>query len=157
MDIKYTFLGHPALLCNDIEAEKKFYIDVMGFEEAFTLFHDDGTPWLTYIEITDNQFLELFHTKYPSPNRTSERSFHHFCLEVDDMAATLEMLKSKGVTVYRGPVDNGRVMDVPNHDHQPGMCGTLCAFIRDPEGNDIELQQYTPCSMQIRESGREAV
>lgn len=154
MAIKYTYLGHPALLCNDMDAMKIFYIEVMGFEEAFTLFFDNGEPWLTYIEITEGQFLELFYKKYPSPNKTKQRSFHHFCLEVNDMEKTLEMLHSKGVTVYNGPVDGQRVMEIPNKNMQPGMCGTLCAFIRDPEGNDIELQEYTKDSMQINEKRR---
>jgi catechol-2,3-dioxygenase len=29
------------------------------------------------------------------------------------------------------------------------MCGSLCAFIKDPEGNDIEIMQFTPDSMQL--------
>ncbi len=150
MAIHYTQLGHPAFLCNHMERTLEFYTKKLGFREAFSLKHEDGSMWLTYVQIAPGQFVELFHTPYPSSNQTKARSFHHFCIEVDDMAATIAMLKERGVDVYCGPVDGGRLMEVPNPNHKPGMCGTLCAFIRDPEGNDIELQQFTDRSLQLK-------
>lgn len=150
MAIHYTQLGHPALLCNDMPAMLDFYTKKLGFREVFSLKKDDGSMWLTYVQIARGQFVELFYTSYPSPNKTKERSFHHYCIEVDDMAAALAELKERGVEVYNGPVDNGKRMEVPNPDHKPGMCGTLCAFIRDPEGNDIEIQQFTDQSLQLK-------
>lgn len=155
MSIHYTQLGHPALLCKDMEKMLDFYVNKLGLRQAFTLNHEDGSPWLTYVQIARGQFVELFYTSYPSDNRTAERSFHHFCIEVDDMAAALERLKERGVEIYSGPADNGRRMPVPNPDHRPGPCGTLCAFIRDPEGNDIELQQFTDKSLQLKAKAEE--
>lgn len=150
MSIHYTQLGHPALLCNHMEETLKFYTQTLGFRQVFSLEHEDGTPWLTYVQIARGQFVELFYKNYASENRAKERSFHHFCVEVDDMAAVLANLHAKGVPVFCGPVDNGVRMPIPNPDHQPGLCGTLCAFIRDPEGNDIELQQFTKDSLQLK-------
>jgi hypothetical protein len=40
-------------------------------------------------------------------------------------------------------------MEEPYQDYPLGMCGSRCAFIRDPEGNDIELMQFTEKSMQL--------
>lgn len=155
MSIKYTQIGHPAILCNKFAETLEFYTKKLGFKEAFTLYHEDGSPWLTYVQIRTGEFVELFHTTYTSPNKTKERSYHHFCIEVDDMAATLARLQEHGIEVFNGPVDGGNKMTIPNPDHAPGMCGTLCAFIRDPEGNDIELQEYTEKSMQLQDFCKE--
>ena len=107
MSIHYTQLGHPALLCNHMEETLKFYTQTLGFRQVFSLEYEDGTPWLTYVQIARGQFVELFYKNYASENRAKERSFHHFCVEVDDMAAVLADLHAKGVPVFCGPVDNG--------------------------------------------------
>lgn len=149
MSFKYTQLGHLALLCNDMEEMMRFYLNTLDFKYAFTL-KKEGIPWLTYLKAPTGQFVELFYRTYESENAPKERSFHHFCLEVKDIAATIEKLKSRGVEIYQGPTSRGVKMPVPNPDHKPGMCGSLCAFIRDPEGNDIELMQFTPDSLQLK-------
>lgn len=149
MSVKYVQLGHPALLCNDYETTLDFYTKKLGFKHMFSLHHEDGSLWLTYLKVSKGQYIELFFSQYSSPNKTAERSFHHFCLEVDDISALMNQLKDKGVEVYRGPVDGGVKMELPAKDHNPGLCGSLCAFIRDPEGNDIELMQFTDKSKQL--------
>lgn len=150
MSIQYVQLAHAAFLCKDVDIMYKFYTEVLGLEYAFTLNYDDGKPWLTYLKTPSGQFIELFYKGYECENKTKERSFHHFCLEVDDMPAVLQKLKDRGIEVFSGPPDLGRRMPIPNPDHQPGKCGSYCAFIRDPEGNDIEIQQFTPDSLQLK-------
>ncbi len=151
MPIKYTHLGHPAILCKHYDETLAFYVDKMGFEKKFSLYQDDGSLWLTYVEIAPGQFVELFPQDYPSANRTRERSFHHFCVEVDDYAAALEGLKERGVDIYWGPTEYtfGEKAESGFADREPGMCGSLCAFVRDPEGNDIEIMQFTDKSKQL--------
>lgn len=149
MAIKYESLGHPALLCNDYPAMLDFYTNKLGFPKLFDLYHDDGSLWLTYIKIARGQFVELFDSKHAyKENAQKERSFEHFCLEVDDLAAAIRFFKGNGVEVYWGPVDMGVKAEEPFEEHGPGACGSLCAFIRDPEGNDIELMQFTSESKQ---------
>ena len=54
---------------------------------------------------------------------------HHFCLEVDDLAAVRERLERAGATVR----DAGhRILDRER------------LFVRDPVGNLVELIQYLP-------------
>lgn len=149
MDFKYTQLGHVALLCNNIEEMLRFYLNKLGFKYAFTL-NRDGAPWLTYLKAPSGQFVELFYRTYDSENLAPERSFQKFCIEVENMADTLQELKEKGVDVYSGPVAKGSKMPIPNPEHKPAPCGSLCAFIRDPEGNEIEFQQFMPNSLQLK-------
>jgi lactoylglutathione lyase len=54
--------------------------------------------------------------------------FQHFCLDVDNVDATLAELRTREVKVVREP------FDVP-------VIGKRCGFISDPYGNIIELAQ----------------
>jgi methylmalonyl-CoA epimerase len=53
---------------------------------------------------------------------------HHFCIAVDDLDATLEELRTRGVTILREP------FDVP-------AIGQRVAFVNDNSGNVIEITQ----------------
>ena len=151
MPIQYAQLGHVAYLCNDIDVMEKFYIEKLDFRFSFMLNRDDGSPWLKFLVAPSGQFLELFYANYPAKdNLAGQRSFQKFCLEVDDMAAAIQTLHERGVELYSGPVKFGRRMPVPNPDQKTALCGSYCAFLLDPEGNEVEIQQFTPNSLQLR-------
>ena len=57
----------------------------------------------------------------------------HFCLEVDDMDAAIADIEKAGITVT---------------GQKAGCDQSLQAWIEDPDGNRIELHQYTPTSAQ---------
>ena len=82
----------------------------------------------------DGRFIELFHSEEGMP--TPDGSYMHLCLEVDDCAAAVAELERKGVTI-RIPIKRGRD-------------DNLQAWIRDPDGRDIELMQLSPASGQFR-------
>ncbi len=148
MALKYVSLGHVALRCKDVDAMREFYVDRLHCEELFRLNNDDGSLWLTYIRTARGQFVELFPDPYEGDNDARTASPHHFCFEVDDFTGYIAELRSRGVTVYDGPALVHDEMDDPAKRDR-GMCGSLCAFIRDPEGNDIEIMQFTDTSMQL--------
>ncbi len=148
MSLNCVSLGHVALRCKDIEAMRKFYVGQLGCEELFHLDNDDGSLWLTYIRTAQGQYVELFPIDYPGDNDARKFSPHHFCFEVDDFAGYVKTLRERGVTVYDGPYLYHAEMGAPEARGE-GMCGSLCAFIKDPEGNDIEIMQFTPDSMQV--------
>lgn len=147
MAIKYTSLGHVALFCKDYEKMVDFYVNKLHFEEKFHLNKEDGSLWLTYIHAGNGQYLELFPESYDGGNEFRKHSHTHFCFEVGNFARALEALIADGVTVYGGPEEPE--LKGPFDSKELGMCGSLCAFIRDPEGNWIEIMQFTPKSMQI--------
>jgi lactoylglutathione lyase len=148
MGIKYTHLGHVAIRCNDYQKMLDFYVNKLGFEELFHLDKDDGSLWLTYIRVAKGQYVELFPESYEGNNNVYRRSHHHFCFEVDDLPAVIRLLESKGLPVHTGPIEDYPRMKEPYEGYSPGMCGSRCAFVQDPEGNDIELMQFTGKSMQ---------
>jgi lactoylglutathione lyase len=148
MAIRYTRLGHVALRCKDYQKMLDFYVNKLGCEELFHLDDDNGSLWLTYIRVSKGQFIELFPESYPGNNNAHFRSHLHFCFEVDNFSEIIRKLEAKGVPVHKGPVRDYPHLEEPYEKHPLGMCGSLCAFISDPEGNDIELMQFTDKSMQ---------
>lgn len=147
MAIKYTSLGHVGLRCNHFQETYDFYVNKLHFGEAFHLNKEDGSLWLAYIHCGNGQYIELFPEGYDGDNAFATHSQVHFCFEVGNFRAALEAIAAEGITIYNGPEEAELL---PPYDQKPlGMCGSLCAFIRDPEGNYIEIMQFTPKSMQL--------
>ena len=65
---------------------------------------------------------------------TAGTQYRHFCLEVAGLEAYCQTLKSRGVQVT---------------DISMGMDHSLQAWVSDPDGNAIELMEYTPASLQL--------
>jgi lactoylglutathione lyase len=127
-----TDVGHAAYRVYDVDASLAFY-KTLGIEESFRLNHDDGSLMLIYMHISGDRFLEIFpNGPEPDPNRT--HSFAHLCLLVDDIQGAADSLREQGVTIERGPL--------------LGLDGNMQAWIRDPDGNPIELMQISEESPQ---------
>ncbi len=127
-----TDLAHTAFRVRDVEASLAFY-RLLGLNEAFRLNRDDGTLMLVYIHISGNRFLELF-PNGPEPDPDRSQSFHHICLATDDVRGMVEHLRANGVTI-----------DV---EVKEGLDRNLQAWIKDVDGNAIELMQMAPDSPQ---------
>lgn len=129
-----TDLGHPAFACHDIDASLAFYAK-LGIEESFRLLHDDGSLMLIYLHIAGDRFIEIFPGGPTPEERNGKQSFMHICLAVDDLEATVEDLRAKGVTIDIEP--------------KMGLDFNMQAWIADPDGNKIELMQYSEKSPQL--------
>ena len=128
-------IGHVALKVADVERSLAFYRDTLGFEEMMRLDKEDGSLWLVYLRMTDTQFIELFpggeDERAPDADRTA---INHFCLECDDLHATADALRAKGVTLTVEP--------------KQGLDNNWQCWIEDPDGNRIEFMQMAGNSMQ---------
>jgi lactoylglutathione lyase len=140
---RITDIGHAAFACFDLDASLRFYA-LLGLHAAFRLNRDDGSPWLVYVHVAGDRFLEFF-TDGPAPDGERPRSsYMHLCLVVDDLVAVVEDLRGKGVTIDVEP--------------KRGVDANLQAWITDPDGNKIELMQLAPESPQHAvANGREPV
>lgn len=127
-------LGHPAFACHDLDASLAFYAK-LGIEESFRLLHDDGSLMLVYLHVADDRFIELFPGGPAPEERSDKQSFMHICLAVDDLGRTVEDLRAKGVTIDIEP--------------KMGLDYNMQAWIADPDGNKIELMQYSERSPQL--------
>ena len=129
-----TDLGHPAFAVQDVERTLAFYAK-LGLREAFRLHHEDGSLMFVYLHVAGDRFIEVF-PGGPDPDPGRTQSFLHLCLLTDDLRATVERLREAGVKMERGV--------------ERGLDGNLQAWVRDPDGNAIELMQLEEESPQRR-------
>lgn len=136
-------LAHVCLFTDQLDAMIAFYRDVLGFPVKFTMKNDEGFAFGYYFATGEMTFIEIFDQRAavkqwggsvnamrPGP----EAHIRHFCFEVDGLEQVVAALEAKGLSVV--PIKVG--MD---HSKQ--------AWIKDPDGNDIELMEYTPRSLQL--------
>ncbi len=155
-------LTHVTLKCNDFEKMCDFYKNVMCFEEAFSIPFDaaqaerhaddgvkEGDTWLTYFKIADTEFVELFNIKHGTEHPIPQASFMHFSVLVEDIKEAARHFESKGVQLWAGPKYVNHPYLEPYPANKKGQCGSYAFYIQDPEGNEIEIMQYTEDSMQL--------
>lgn len=136
-----TGLGHVAFRITDLERALDFYCGKLGFREAFRLEREgEFSPWIVYIQVADNQFIELFPGAKGENQPRPAVGFNHFCLVVDDMQATLHELAARGLEMSGQP--------------QQGLDNNWQYWIADPDGNPIELMQIIPDSPQAAANAR---
>jgi lactoylglutathione lyase len=136
-------LAHVCIKTNRFTEAVSFYRDGLGLEVKFTLDLADGEPFGYYFDLGGSSFLELFDQAGaakmwgggPQTLRGHADSFYqHFCLEVEGLDAYRSRLAAAGIGVT--------VITV-------GMDASRQCWIKDPDGNDIELMEYTPDSLQL--------
>ena len=132
-----TDLGHTAFAAYDLEKTLEFYA-LLGMREAFRLHHDDGSLMLVYLHVGGDRFLEVF-PGGPPPDPNLAQSFMHLCLLTGDIHAVCEHLRTQGVALDREPV--------------VGLDGNRQAWVKDPDGNAIELRQLAEDWRQRKEVG----
>mgnify|MGYP001271656140 CR=1 FL=1 len=139
-----TGIGHVAINAKDMEKSLDFYERVLGLPEAFRLEGADGSLSMVYVKTGPRNFLEIFPRAAAGPERRNDQQgIKHYCLWVDDLAATLAELEARGL-----PVDRSRV--------RVGRTGSRIYFVADPDGVQVELMELLPDSMQARAMGAAA-
>jgi catechol 2,3-dioxygenase-like lactoylglutathione lyase family enzyme len=103
-------LGHLAFRVRDLDASVAFY-DKIGFPEFLRLLNDRGEPWIVYLRITDELYLELLPKgvgdRVPGADRVG---LTHLCLTVSDLDGAEAKLTSVGIPLSR-PRKAGRGVD----------------------------------------------
>ncbi len=123
-------IAHLCIFSSDLEKSRAFYCDALGLEPHFE-FHKEGKLFGFYLKVAAGQFIEIFSTEAAEVGR---QRIHHFCLEVEDMDALCEKLTRHGIAVKPKKL---------------GCDQTWQCWCQDPDGTDIEFQQYTPQSSQF--------
>ena len=150
-----TGLAHVGIHVTDMQESLRFYVDCLGMEKIFELKNDQGGDWLIYVKMGERSFIELFYGGTQKrvvfwPKTMEEYAqlakpqydaiYHeictHMCFEVDDIMAVYERVVEFG---YNG------VTGVPTK----GLDHNYECFIEDPDGNLIELMQYTDEALQF--------
>lgn len=127
----FARMAHVCLNVRDLARSLEFYRSI-GFRPRFD-FTREGRPFGAYLEIAPGQYLEMFEDPKLEPSVGNRAGIAHFCLESDDLDATMESL---------------RVAGVPFTEKKIGCDHTWQIWLRDPDGNDFEVHQYTGRSLQ---------
>jgi glyoxylase I family protein len=118
-------IDHVVIRCADRERALKFYVEVLGLSEERRL-EQIGLVQLR----AGHSLIDLV----PAPERSAEsgRNVDHFCLGVEtaDFEGLVAYLRERGVEQIGQPSTRYGA-------HGMG----LSVYIRDPEGNVVELKQ----------------
>ncbi|MGA9811218.1 MAG: VOC family protein [Terriglobales bacterium] len=132
-------VAHIGLKTDNLEAARKFYTGVLGFQEPFSLDKtpDEGTGLLlTYFKVNDHQYIEMFpELTDPKMDRLSHISF-----ETTDAEQMRAYLASRGVKVPE--------------KLEPMQDGNRGFDVIDPDGHDVEFVEYRPGSLHSRNFGK---
>jgi len=140
-------IHHTAISTGDIERALRFYRDLLGFKEVWSSSWEVGTEVVdNIVGLKDssarvamlqagNACIELFQYKTPHPksgdlNRpVCDHGITHLCLQVKDIDAEYERLKTAGMRFHCPP--------------QAGGSGLRVTYGRDPDGNVVELLEVS--------------
>lgn len=126
-------LAHVMVKVRDLEESVSFYRDLLGLEEAFRLYGDDGAVRIVYLHVGDRQFVELSKGAAEDP-ATPSVGYTHMCFEVQRIQQLYERLLPTGCVV-EGSLRRGRDK-------------SWQFWIKDLSGNRIELMEYNDESEQ---------
>lgn len=127
--IRPVRFNHVAFRVRDVGRSLAFYEGLLGFREAFRVYHPDGRLGLIYVQFGPDQFVELFEGgqggRQPEPPSDGS-GYLHFCITVESLDDALATLRARGY---------------PAGPPRTGTSGARICFIEDPDGNRIELAE----------------
>ncbi|MBL8208485.1 MAG: VOC family protein [Blastocatellia bacterium] len=122
MALTISRLHHAGFLVTDVERAAEFYENVMGLEKLER--PDFGFPGRWYDLKNGNQLHLLCLENMPTHSTNIPTFDRHIALEVADLDEAADQLTAHGVEFARGS----------------GRGGAAQIFLRDPDGNMIELR-----------------
>jgi lactoylglutathione lyase len=132
-----TGVGHVAIKVSDLARSLDYYVNKLGFPEMMRLHKDDGSVWLVYLRVTDEQYLEVFPgADGPRAPGWDANGINHLCLTVDDIDAVLAQVEAAGLSLLL-PL-------------KTAIDGNRQAWLEDPDGNRIELMEMAADSLQYK-------
>ena len=119
---------HTMLRVGNLEESINFYTDVLGMKLLRQKDYPKGEftlAFMGYGDEADNTVIE-FTYNWGVDKYEVGTGFGHLAINVDDVYEATERAKSHGAKVIReaGPMNGGE---------------TICAFLEDPNGYEIEL------------------
>ncbi|MEX2607993.1 MAG: VOC family protein [Kiritimatiellia bacterium] len=123
-------LAHVCITTPDLDATVRFYRDILGLDVTFH-FLRNGEKIGCYFHAGSQTFLECF-TR--TDNTVTKGDITHFCLQTKDIQALETSLRAAGVET---------------RSRKTGADNSHQFWCTDPNGIDIEFQEYTSESCQI--------
>lgn len=135
-------LAHVCIHTNDLDAMVAFYSGGLGLPEQFRLRNDDDETVGVYLSCGQTTFLELFDQDRVLAMfggdkvnlQVAPTRLQHFCFEVTGLEAMKAHLDEQ---------------QIPYLDVGMGLDHALQIWVGDPDGNVVELMEYTAASKQL--------
>ena len=128
MNIKVKTMDHVTIVIADIEATRKFYVDVLGMEQVERPSFSFPGIWFqagaTQVHATTTDEA-AGRAGWGDQGAANISRGHHFAFEVDDAKAAAADLRAAGIEIVAGP------------KNRPD--GPLQLYIKDPDGHLVEL------------------
>jgi len=126
MTIRVIGLDHIVLRVADVERSLAFYVDVLGLEPVRVEEWRAGTVLFPSVRVDATTIIDVF----PAGDEPIGRNPDHLCLVIESQ--DLEQLATDpALDVTGGP-----------HDLFGAQGQGLGIYVRDPDGNVIELRHY---------------
>jgi lactoylglutathione lyase len=121
-------LLHTMIRVGNLEKSVNFYTEVLGMKLLRQKDYPDGKFTLAFVGYgneQDHSVIELTYN-WDTDSYDPGNGFGHLAIEVDDVYAAAEKIRTRGGKIIRepGPMNAGT---------------TIIAFVEDPDGYQIEL------------------
>jgi len=108
-------MHHVALICSDYARSKAFYSETLGLRILAEHYREARDSWKLDLQLPDGTQLELF--SFPGaperPSRPEAQGLRHLSFVVDDVAATVTWLNSRGVATEPVRIDRFYLLSGP--------------------------------------------
>ena len=121
-------LLHTMIRVGNLQRSIDFYTQILGMKLLRQKDYPDGRFTLAFVgygDEKDNSVIELTHN-WDTESYEMGSGFGHLAIEVDDVYEATDKIREMGGDIIRdaGPMNAGT---------------TIIAFVRDPDGYEIEL------------------
>jgi catechol 2,3-dioxygenase-like lactoylglutathione lyase family enzyme len=126
--IQATAFDHVTIVCADLEATRRFYVDLVGMQEVERPAFSFPGKWfqLGHVQIHATQeSVESGKAGWADQGVKVIPRGHHFAFAVEDVAEALKIAEAQGVRVA-SPLQ-----------HRPD--GYRQAYLYDPDGHVVEI------------------
>jgi catechol 2,3-dioxygenase-like lactoylglutathione lyase family enzyme len=124
-------LFHAGFVVNDLAAENKFYVDLLGFRLYWQGgFKDDGLDWYELQVPDGDNWIEYMLNIPASANHKQLGVQNHFSLAAKDIHVAAGQLHKNGLLKFDGP--------------EIGRDGKWGLDAYDPDGTRVEVMEFTP-------------
>jgi catechol 2,3-dioxygenase-like lactoylglutathione lyase family enzyme len=133
--VRVVGLDHIVLSCADVERSLAFYTTLLGLTSVRVEEFRRGEAPFPSVRVTAGTMIDLFPAaaEGSSSRGRVHRNLDHFCLEIEPCDLH-ELAASGSFEVVGGPTD-----------HLFGAQGYATSlYVRDPDGNVVELRGYAP-------------
>ena len=126
---------HSMIRVKDIDASLKFYSDFLGLKLINKSSLEDCDLYFLSEDEKSCQIELTYNYETPKEGYSNGSCFGHFAFEVDSMDNVIEKVKKCGYKFLYEP------FNLELKDEQGNKSYKKVAFIKDPDGNEIELIQ----------------